>query len=101
MMVIFFIPLSLIALFESTLSTTRNSWVKHWLRSNDEGEADDPSNRDPQVEEEGEDGEGLVISREKFSDLVKVFPDTQQVRLGKDWWIDVDVVSNSRVKRQY
>ena len=60
--------------------------MKNWLRGNDEGEADDPSNRDPEIEEVGEGGEGLVISRVKFDDLVKVFPNTQQVRNFAEWF---------------
>jgi hypothetical protein len=78
MTAIFILPLSLIALFESTFNTRRNSWMKNWLRGNDEGEADAPTNRDPEVD--GKDAEdGLVISRVKFVELIKVFPNTEQV----------------------
>jgi hypothetical protein len=79
MTTIFFIPLSIIALFELTFYTNKNSWVKRWLSGRDEGDADDPSNRDPQVEEKGEGGQPLIISKVKFDDLIKAFPDTQQV----------------------
>jgi hypothetical protein len=78
MTTIFLIPLSLIALFESTFNTRKNNWMKNWLRGNDEGEADEPTNRDPEVD--GKDAEdGLVISRVKFAELIKVFPNTEQV----------------------
>lgn len=73
---IFFIPLSVIALYESSVEHSRYAWVD-WLRSNDEGEADSPKNRDPQMEED--DDSGLVISRVPFTELVKVFPNTEQV----------------------
>jgi len=77
MTTIFLIPLSLIALFESTFSTRKNNWMKNWLRGNDEGEADEPRNRDPEVDGKDAD-DGLVISRVKFAELITVFPNTEQ-----------------------
>ncbi|KIM68913.1 hypothetical protein SCLCIDRAFT_1209129 [Scleroderma citrinum Foug A] len=76
MNVVFFIPLAVIALYE--VSFMDKSWLVSWLRSGlDEGEADDPVTRDPLVE--GPDAErGLQISKVKFSELVKHFPNTQQ-----------------------
>lgn len=73
---VFFIPLAVIALYE--VSFMDKSWLVSWLRSGlDEGEADDPVTRDPLVE--GPDAErGLQISKVKFSELVKHFPNTQQ-----------------------
>ena len=77
MTVIFFIPLSVIALYE--VSSVDKPWLVRWLRSGlDEGNADDPVTRDPQVE--GPDAErGLQISKVKFSELVRHFPNTEQV----------------------
>lgn len=73
---VFFIPLSVIALYE--VSFMDKIWLVSWLRSGlDEGETDDPVTRDPPVE--GPDAEsGLQISKVKFNELVKRFPNTQQ-----------------------
>jgi hypothetical protein len=75
MLIIFFIPLSIIALYESRVHSTKNSWMKGWLdlHSSDRGEADQPPDRDPQVEGE------LQITRVSFNELVKRLPNTQQV----------------------
>jgi hypothetical protein len=78
MTILFFIPLSLIALYESMRARPKNGWMKHWLHSTEEGEDDDPAYRDPEVEE-GEGAERRVISKVKFDDLVMVFPNTEQV----------------------
>jgi hypothetical protein len=74
MTVVFFIPLTIIALFESSFRPRNNKWMARWLSGNDEGDMDDPSARDPSVE----DGEGLEISKVPFTELVKAFPDTTQ-----------------------
>jgi len=69
----FFLPLSAIAFYESTVRPKKNSWMTNWLTGIDEGEADAPENQDPEV-----DNEGLRISRVPFAELIKVFPNTQQ-----------------------
>jgi hypothetical protein len=48
--------------------------MKNWLRGNDEAEDDRLENRDPEM-----DGE-LQITKVPFAQLVKAFPNTQQVR---------------------
>jgi len=73
---IFFIPLSVIALYESTFDSNKNAWMKNWLRGDNEGEADSLENRDPEVDDPKCDG--MVISKVPFEELIKVFPNTQQ-----------------------
>lgn len=76
---IFLIPLSLIALYESTFDSTKNAWMKNWMRGDNEGEEDSLENRDPEVDDPKCDG--MVISKVPFEQLIKVFPNTQQVRV--------------------
>lgn len=76
MTVLFFIPMMVIALYESTL------WKKNWLDDFIDGTPldgdDNPAARDPEVD--GEDARnGVAISTVPFSELVKVFPNTHQV----------------------
>lgn len=80
--VVFVVPLSLIAFYESVLRSggSKHAWMKRWLSGNDEGEDDRPENRDPEVEDDGHGG-GRVISKVRFEELVKAFPNTNQVRL--------------------
>ena len=74
MLTIFFIPLTMIALYESRVQSTKNGWMKSWLdlHSSDRGEVDQPADRDP----EG-DGE-FQIARVPFDELVKKLPNTAQ-----------------------
>ncbi|KAH7916291.1 hypothetical protein BJ138DRAFT_1140008 [Hygrophoropsis aurantiaca] len=75
MSVIFFIPLAVIAVFET--STNKRSWVNNWLQSADASEQDTPTDRDPVVD--GPDGaEGMQISKVSFAELVKRFPNTEE-----------------------
>jgi len=81
MSVVFFLPLSCIALYESTKQGARNGWMKSWLLNRDQGDSQDaidrPASRDPEVD--GQDAEhGLEISKVRFKELIKVFPDTYQ-----------------------
>ncbi|KAF9464883.1 hypothetical protein BDZ94DRAFT_1296902 [Collybia nuda] len=73
---LFFIPLATIAFYESTFDTQKHSWMKNWLRGDDEGEQDYPATRDPDVDDDG--CQGMVISKVPFDELVKVFPNLQQ-----------------------
>jgi hypothetical protein len=73
---VFFIPLSIIAFYESTFDSRKHAWMKNWLRGNDEGAEDSLENRNPVVDDEGE---GLKISKVPFSELIKAFPNMQQV----------------------
>jgi hypothetical protein len=73
--IIFFVPLTVIALFETSNMT--NSWI-NWLRSDEEVDTDNPVVLDPVVE--GPDADrGLEISKVPFDELVKRFPNTEQV----------------------
>jgi len=81
MLVIFFIPLCCIALYEVTLQSPKNNWLKNWFLNRDQADSSTESEgaacQNPEVN--GEDGEsGLEISRIKFAELVKVFPNTHQ-----------------------
>lgn len=76
MSVLFFIPLTFIAFFESTVGKEQNAWVNNWLRGDDEGAADYPEVRDPDV---NDDDAGRKISKVPYDELVKMFPDTTQV----------------------
>lgn len=81
MSVVFFVPLACIALYESTNQRSRNNWMNNWLLNRDQGDSeeitDSPTSRDPKMD--GLDEEhGLEISKVKFKELVKVFPDTYQ-----------------------
>ncbi|OJA19294.1 hypothetical protein AZE42_00451 [Rhizopogon vesiculosus] len=75
MRVIFFIPLTIIALYET--SSMKQSWMVNWLRADDEVDTQDPFVLNPVVE--GSDAEqGLEITKVPFDDLIKSFPDTTQ-----------------------
>jgi len=76
MNIIFFVPLTLIALYET--SSMKQSWMVNWLYAADEVDTRDPLILDPVVE--GSDAEqGLEITKVTFDDLIKRFPDTTQV----------------------
>ncbi|THH28802.1 hypothetical protein EUX98_g5390 [Antrodiella citrinella] len=75
MSILFFIPLTTIAIYEAELDPAKNRWVKDWLSHSDEGLADRAEYRDPEVD--GDDAaNGLKISTVPFAELIKVFPDT-------------------------
>ncbi|KAG2013304.1 calcium activated cation channel [Coprinopsis cinerea AmutBmut pab1-1] len=73
---LFFIPLTIIAVYESALDPTKNGWMNNWFRGNDEGADDSPEYRNPTVDDPAL--EGKQISRVPFEELVKVFPNTAQ-----------------------
>jgi len=73
---IFFIPLALIAFFESTFDKQNHAWIETWFRGDNEGSEDRPENRNPLVDDPN--CEGLVISKVPFEELIKVFPNTGQ-----------------------
>lgn len=87
MKVLFFPALVLIRLFEHYIDTPHNRYMRSFFPIDmDTGEEDDPSVQDPLVdpsEEEGFGGrdgsdQGLRISKVKFEDIVKKFPDPAQ-----------------------
>jgi hypothetical protein len=76
MNVLFFIPMMVIALYESAPS--KKSWLDDFINGTPLDEDDSLSACDPEVD--GEDASnGLVISRVPFSELVKEFPNTHEV----------------------
>jgi hypothetical protein len=76
MTILFFVPMTGIALYDSTSS--KNRWLDDFISGPPLDETDGFAARDPEVN--GEDAEnGLVISKVPFSELVKVFPNTYEV----------------------
>jgi hypothetical protein len=77
MRTLFWLPLMVISFFEATLDTNKNAFTRAWFEANDEEDDDNPEYQDPEVdgEEQGK------ITKVKFADLVKDFPDTSVVRI--------------------
>ena len=97
MLVLFFVPLCAIALYEAELDPAKNRWVRELFAHPDEGGADAPEFEDPGVHAEDA-AKGLAISRVPFEELVRAFPDTTRVSglfcVGREvdgvadlWWI--------------
>ncbi|PPQ64620.1 hypothetical protein CVT24_008357 [Panaeolus cyanescens] len=76
MSIVFFVPLCIIALCESTFDSRRHVWMESWFRGDNEGEQDSPASRNPIVDDPT--CQGLEISRVPFEELIKVFPNTGQ-----------------------
>ncbi|WVR03896.1 hypothetical protein IAU60_000895 [Kwoniella sp. DSM 27419] len=72
MSTIFFIPLMLIALFETQIAHSRSQRVRAYFSGPPPDEEGDPKVEDPSCEDDDE-GE---ITKIKFAELVKVFPNT-------------------------
>ncbi|WWC87828.1 uncharacterized protein L201_002720 [Kwoniella dendrophila CBS 6074] len=72
MSIIFFVPLTLIALFESQISHSRSQRLRAYFSGPPPDEEGDSKIEDPTVEDNSQ-GE---ISKVKFEDLIKVFPNT-------------------------
>lgn len=69
MSILFFIPLTLIALFESQMANTRSGKLQAYFAGpipEEEG--------DPKVEDPGSDDPNGEISKVSFAELIKVFP---------------------------
>jgi hypothetical protein len=76
MNVVFFVPLSIIALYE--ISNSSQSWMVNWLRASDDVDTQDPFTLNPVID--GSDAEqGLEITKVTFDELIKRFPDITQV----------------------
>jgi hypothetical protein len=58
---------------ESVFRSRQNNWLKTWFFSGEDNNVDTPQNRDPETS----DAHGLQISKVKFEDLTKHFPDSQ------------------------
>ena len=74
--ILFFIPLTLIAFYEST-DKRKHVWMENWFRGEDEASQDCPENRNPEVDDPS--CEGLKISKVPFEELIKAFPRIGQV----------------------
>ncbi|KAE8541268.1 hypothetical protein D1P53_002625 [Cryptococcus gattii VGV] len=72
MTVLFFVPLTFIAFFESQISHSKNRSISAYFNEPLTDEEGDPVVEDPTCEND-DNGE---ISRTKFEDLISVFPDT-------------------------
>ncbi|PBL02691.1 hypothetical protein ARMGADRAFT_1006022 [Armillaria gallica] len=72
MRVVFILPLTVIALYESTRG---RHWVTDWLRSDNEGDENYSQSRDPEADSEED---GRKISKVSFEELIKAFPNTAQ-----------------------
>ncbi|KAI0363530.1 calcium activated cation channel [Pilatotrama ljubarskyi] len=74
MVVVFFVPLSMIAIYETELRKSNNRWLSKWFHSSDEGGEDVTLFEDPETSVEDAD-RGLQLSKVPFKELVKDFPD--------------------------
>jgi len=75
--ILFFIPLTVIALYESTSDKHKYVWMGgDWFRGDDEAPEDCPENRDPEVNDLN--CEGLKINKVPFEELIKGFPKVDQ-----------------------
>ena len=93
MLAMFFLPLSLIAIYEAIGGGHQNTWMTKWLSGDDQGEEDYPETRDPEVQEP----DGHKITKVPFEELIKVFPNTQEVRVSVIHVASFDTTS-SRVR---
>ncbi|KAH9045267.1 calcium activated cation channel [Lactarius pseudohatsudake] len=75
MSVLFFIPMTIIALYESF--SPKKRWLDDFINGPPLEDEDGVVARDPEVGEEDAQS-GLVISRVPFSELIKAFPNTQE-----------------------
>ncbi|KAH9179551.1 calcium activated cation channel [Lactarius sanguifluus] len=75
MSVLFFIPMTTIALYESL--SPKKRWLDDFINGPPLEDEDSVVTRDPEVGEEDAQS-GLVISRVPFSELIKAFPNTQE-----------------------
>jgi hypothetical protein len=73
MIVLFFVHLCFIALFESL--DKKSSYLRNWFGDSDFGDEMTAEAQNPQMDDEN----GLQISKVKFEDLIKAFPNTTLV----------------------
>jgi len=78
MLVLLFPALLFIHVFERYIDTPHNRFMRSFFPSDDDGSEDDPDTQDPISS--AEEVPGMQISRVKFEDIVKVFPDPLSVR---------------------
>jgi len=75
MTTLFFVPMAVIALYETTSS--KNRWLDDFINGTALDDDDSPDARDPDVDEEDARND-IVISRVPFSELVKAFPNIHE-----------------------
>ena len=68
MSTLFFPTLLVIAFWETNLDTDTNMFMKSWFSMTEEGEENDPKNRDPEVD----DPSRMKISKVSFEELVSL-----------------------------
>jgi len=73
MMVLFFIPLSIIALYESMMDG-RSNYFRDWFARSDGEDENSDAAQNPQVTDSD-----MKISKVPFHELIKVFPNTSMV----------------------
>lgn len=78
MTILFFVPLTWIAMLESRQLWRNGRHATSRISSapEDDNEVEDSANRDPEVDEDGK-----LISKVPFEELVKQFPNVHMVRL--------------------
>lgn len=78
MAILFFIPLTFIAFYEST-SKRKYIWMENLFSGEDEAPQDCPEHRDPEIDDPN--CEGLKINKVPFEELTKAFLKIDQVTL--------------------
>lgn len=78
MVVLFFPALFAIHIFERYIDTPHNRYMRSFFPTEDDGSENDPAVQDPVPG--AEEVDGLQISRVKFEDIIKTFPDPMAVR---------------------
>jgi len=73
MRTLFFVPLIIIALYETYLDPRANKFTKAWFEASEEGYEDDPEYQNPTMPQNEQEGE---ISKVPFAKLIKAFPNT-------------------------
>ena len=74
MLVLFSAPLTVLAVCE-ILMGTKSAYIRNWFGDSGFGEEDTPESQNPEVDHE----DGLMISKVKFNDLIKEFPNPLSV----------------------
>ncbi|KAF8499987.1 calcium activated cation channel [Gautieria morchelliformis] len=71
MLVLFSAPLTVLSICEALMGT-KSTYIRNWFGDSGLGDEDTPEAQDPEVDHE----DGLKISKYKFKDLIKDFPNT-------------------------
>lgn len=76
MLVLFSVPLTVLAICEVVIGT-KSPYIRNWLGDSGFGDEDTLEAQNPEVNHE----DGLKISKVEFKDLIKAFPNTLHVCL--------------------